>query len=97
MSNVDQFKTAVIAAGAEAKRLEREPGGAERLVIATLGGLVTKAIPLKGKLDIDIDTVAFAAREIVASAKRLTAEPATTLCRTVRQAAAPPPTARGRA
>jgi hypothetical protein len=96
MSNVDQFKAAVIAAGAEAKRIERGPGGAERLVIATLGGLVTKQIPLQGEPDKDIDTVTFAAKQIVASAKRLTAEPATTLCRTVRQAALPP-TARGRA
>jgi hypothetical protein len=89
MSNVDQFKTAVIAAGAEAKCIERGPRGAERLIITTFGGLVTKGIPLKGELDIDIDTVAFAARQIVASAKRLTAEPATTLSRTVRQAAPP--------
>jgi hypothetical protein len=42
MSNIEQFKTAVIAAGAEAKGIERGPGGAERLVINTLGGLVTR-------------------------------------------------------
>ena len=49
MSNIEQFRTAVIAAGAEARCIERgRPGGAERLVINTLGGLITKKIPLKG-------------------------------------------------
>ena len=81
MSNIDQFKTAVIAAGAEAKCIERGPGRAERLVINTLGGLVTKEIPLKGELDEDIANVASAARQIVARAKSLTAEPATKLSR----------------
>ena len=79
MSNIEQFKTGVIAAGAEAKCIERGLGGTERLVISTFGGLVTKEIPLKGELDKDIENVTSAARQIVASAKRLTAEPATKL------------------
>jgi hypothetical protein len=81
MSNVERFKTAVTAAGAEAKGIERGPGGAERLVIATIGGLVTKEIPLQGELDKDIENATLAARQIVASAERLTAEPATKLSR----------------
>ena len=78
MSNIEQFRTAVIAAGAEVRCIE-QPGGAERLVINTLGGLITKQIPLKGELDKDIESVTSAARQIVASAKSLTAEPATKL------------------
>jgi hypothetical protein len=81
MSHLDQFKTVVMAEGAEAKRIDRGPGGMERLVIATFGGLVTKEIPLEGELDKDIGTVTAAARQIVASAKRLTAAPATKLSR----------------
>jgi hypothetical protein len=81
MSSIEQFKIAVIAAGAEAKAIERGPGGAERLVINTFGGLVTKEVPLKGELDKDIENVTFAARQIVARAKSLTAEPATKLSR----------------
>ncbi|MGD0108979.1 MAG: hypothetical protein ABSC06_33850 [Rhodopila sp.] len=79
---IEQFKTVVIAAGAEAKCIERRPGGAERLVINTFGGLVAKEIPLKGELDKDIENVTLAARQIVATAKSLTAEPATKLSRT---------------
>ncbi len=80
MSNIEQFRTAVIAAGAEARCIERgRPGGAKRPVINTLGGLITKEIPLKGELDKDIENVTSAARQIVASAKSLTAEPATKL------------------
>ena len=80
MSNIEQFRTAVIAAGAEARCIERgRPGRAERLVINTLGGLITKEVPLKGELDKDIENVTSAARQIVASAKNLTAEPATKL------------------
>jgi hypothetical protein len=94
MSNIEQFKTAVIAAGAEAKCIERGPGGAERLVINTFGGLVTKEIPLKGEWDEDIENVMSAARQIVASAKSLTAEPATKLSRT---AGTPTASARARA
>jgi hypothetical protein len=89
MSNIEQFKTAIIAAGAEAKCIERGPGGAEWLVINTFGGLVTKEVPLKGELDKDIENVTFAARQIVARAKSLTAEPATKLSsRTARAKAA---------
>ncbi len=79
MSSIEQFRTAVIAAGAEARGIERGPGGAERLVINTLGGLITREIPLKGERDKDIETVTSAARQIVASAKSLTAAPATKL------------------
>ena len=91
MSNIEQFRTAVIAAGAEARCIERgRPGRAERLVINTLGGLITKEIPLKGELDKDIEKVTSAARQIVASAKSLTAEPATKLSgRTAWASAAP--------
>jgi hypothetical protein len=90
MSNIEQFKIAVIAAGAEAKCIERGPGGAERLVINTLNGLVTKEVPLKGELDKDIENVTSAARQIVARAKSLTAEPAIKLSGTaVAKAAAP--------
>jgi hypothetical protein len=94
MSNIEQFKIAVIAAGAEAKGIERGPGGAERLVINTLGGLVTKEILLKGEFDKDIENVTSAARQIVARAKILTAEPATKLSRAAK---APAATARVRA
>ena len=52
------------------------------MIINTFGGLVTKEIRLKGELDTDIENVTFAARQIVASAKSLTAEPATKLSRT---------------
>jgi hypothetical protein len=96
MANIEQFKTAVIAAGAEAKGIERGPGGAERLVINTLGGLVTKKVPLTGEWDKDIENVTFAATQIVASAKSLTAEPATKLNR-ARGTKAPAATARVRA
>ena len=79
MSNIDQFRTAVTAAGAEARCIERGPRGTERLVINTRGGLITKEIPLKGEFDQDIEHVASEARHIVARAKSLTAEPATKL------------------
>jgi hypothetical protein len=81
MSNIEQFKAVVIAAGAEAKGIERGPGGAERLVINTRGGLVTKEVPLTGEWNQDIENVTFTARQIVAHAKSLTAEPATKLSR----------------
>jgi hypothetical protein len=76
MSNLDQFKDAVTEAGAEAIRIERGSGRAEHLVINTRGGLITREVPLKGDLDKDIENAASAARQIVASAKVLTAEPA---------------------
>jgi hypothetical protein len=94
MSSIEQFRTAVFAAGAEARCIERRPGGAERLIINTLGGLITREIPLKGEWDKDIENVTSAARQIVASARSLTAEPATKL--TSRMAAAPAAPARGR-
>ena len=90
MSNIEQFRTAVIAAGAEARCIERGPGGAERLVINTFGGLITKEIPLKGELDKDIENVTSAARQIVISAKSLTAEPATKLSSRTAEASAAP-------
>jgi hypothetical protein len=76
MSNVDQFKAAVTQAGAEAIRIERGSGRAERLVITTRGGLITREVPLEGDLAKDIQNATSAARQIVASAKVLTAEPA---------------------
>ena len=82
MSNIEQFQSTVLAAGAEAKGLERGPRGAERLVISTHGGLITKEVPLKGEFEKDIETVASEARHIVARARSLTAEPATKLSRT---------------
>jgi hypothetical protein len=79
MSNIEQLEVAVIAAGAEAKGIRRGPGGAERLVINTRGGLVTKEVPLTGEWDKDIENATSAATQIVAHAKILTAEPATKL------------------
>jgi hypothetical protein len=80
MSDVDQFKQAVTEAGAEEISIEQGPRkGEERLVIKTPGGLVTIGVPLKGKLDEDIKSVTAAAEQIVARAKRLTAEPARNL------------------
>jgi hypothetical protein len=79
MSHVEQFEKAVTEAGAVALRIERKPQGDERLVIQTRGGLITKAVPLKGDLGKDIQDVTAAARQIVASAKSLTAEPAKNL------------------
>ena len=76
MSNVEQFEKAVTEAGAVALRIERKPQGEERLVIQTRGGLITTKVPLKGDLGKDIQAATAAARQIVASAKRLTAEPA---------------------
>ena len=79
MSNVEQFEKAVTEAGAEAMRITRGPRGAERLVIQTRGGLITREVPLRGDLGRDIQAAATSAQEIVASAKRLTAAPARTL------------------
>jgi hypothetical protein len=76
MSNVEQFEKAVTEAGAVALRIERKPPGQERLVLQTRGGLITKKVSLKGDLGKDIQDATAAARQIVASAKRLTAEPA---------------------
>jgi hypothetical protein len=76
MSNVEQFEKAVTEAGAVALRIERKPSGEERLVIQTRGGLITIKVPLKGDFGKDIQGATAAARQIVASAKSLTAEPA---------------------
>jgi hypothetical protein len=76
MANVEQFEKAVTEAGAVALRIERKPPGEERLVIQTRGGSITKKVPLKGDLGKDIQDATAAARQIVASAKSLTAEPA---------------------
>ena len=76
MSNVEQFEKAVTEAGAVALRIERKPPGEERLVIQTRGGLITIKVSLKGDFGKDIQGATAAARQIVASAKSLTAEPA---------------------
>jgi hypothetical protein len=79
MSNVEQFEKVVTEAGAVAMRIMRGPRGAERLVIQTRGGLITREVPLRGDLDKDIQAATTSAREIVASAKSLTANPARNL------------------
>ena len=79
MSNVEQFEKAVTEAGAVALRIERKPPGEERLVIQTPGGLITREVPLMGDLGEDIQHATTSAQEIVASARRLTAAPATSL------------------
>jgi hypothetical protein len=79
MSDLEQFRKVVTEAGAEAARIERRASGAERLIIRTPGGLITREIPLKGDSDKDIQDATSAARQIVASAKSLTAKPATSL------------------
>jgi hypothetical protein len=79
MANVEQFEKAVTEAGAVAMRILRGSSGAERLVIQTPGGLITREVPLIGDLRSDIQHATTSAKEIVASAKRLTAAPATSL------------------
>jgi hypothetical protein len=79
MSNVEQFEKVVTEAGAVAMRIMRGPRGAERLVIQTRGGLITREVPLRGDLEKDIQAATTSAREIVASAKSLTANPARNL------------------
>jgi hypothetical protein len=79
MSNVEQFEKAVTEAGAVAMCIMRGSRGAERLVIQTPGGLITKEVPLLGDLGRDIQHATTSAQEIVASATRLTAKPATSL------------------
>jgi len=54
MSNVEQFKRAVADVGAVAIRVIRRPDGSERLVIQTLGGLITREVPLRGDLSQDV-------------------------------------------
>ena len=79
MSNVEQFEKAVTEAGAVAMRIMRCAKGAERLVVQTPGGLITKEVPLRGDLGIDIQHATTSAREIVATAKNLTADPSRNL------------------
>jgi hypothetical protein len=79
MSDIEQFEKVVTEAGAVAMRIMRGPKGAERLVIQTPGGLITREVPLCGDLGKDIQAATTSAREIVASAKRLTAAPARNL------------------
>jgi hypothetical protein len=47
MSNVEQFEKVVTEAGAVAMRIMRGPRGAERLVIQTRGGLITREVPFE--------------------------------------------------
>ena len=79
MANVEQFERVITEAGAVAMRITQGPRGAERLVIQTPGGLITKEVPLRGDLGKDIQDATTSAKEIVASAKRLTAEPSRNL------------------
>ena len=79
MANVEQFEKAVADDGAVAMHIMRGPNGTERLVIQTLGGLITREVPLRGDLDKDIQAATTSAKEIVASAKSLTASPARSL------------------
>ena len=79
MANVEQFEKAVTDAGAVAMRVMRGPKGAERLIIQTPGGLITREVPLRGDLGKDIQAATTSAKEIVASAKDLTANPARAL------------------
>jgi hypothetical protein len=88
MENLELLKKAVTEAGAEAGGIERGPRGAERLVIRTLGGLITIGVPLKGELSRDIENATVAANRIVASAKVITADPARHLSITQGQRAA---------
>jgi hypothetical protein len=92
MSNVEQFERAVTEAGAIAMRVMRGPNGAERLVIQTPGGLITREVPLRGDLGKDIPAATISAEEIVASAARLTSPPARNLTsRTIFDRSAEPP------
>jgi hypothetical protein len=78
MANGEQFE-AVTEAGAVAMRIMRGARGAERLVIQTPGGLVTREVPLRGDPGKDIQAAANSAKEMVASAQSLTANPARAL------------------
>ena len=79
MSNVEQFQKAVTGAGAVALRIVRRSNGAERLVIQTPGGLITREVPLRGDLGQDVQAATTSAKEIVASARYLTSPPARNL------------------
>ena len=82
MSHVEQFEKAVTEVGAVAIRIMRGPRGAERLIIQTPGGLITREVPLRGDLGKDIQLAATSAKEIIASAKSLTSAPARNLSTT---------------
>jgi hypothetical protein len=56
-----------------ALRIERKPPEEERLAIQSRGGLITRKVPLKGDLGNDLQDATAAAKQIVASAKRLPA------------------------
>ena len=95
MANVEQFEKAVTEVGAVAMSIIRGPRGGERLVIQMPGGLITREVPLHGDLDKDIQAATISAREIVASAKSLTANPARSLTAfafTARETESPLPT-----
>jgi hypothetical protein len=79
MSNLEQFEKVVTDAGAKATCIERGPKGAERLIIQTLGGLITKEVPLKGDFGKDLQDATAAAQQIVARARSLTANPSRNL------------------
>src|SRR6476660_6893743 len=92
MSNVEQFEKAVADAGAVAMRIMRRPDGSERLVIQTLGGLITREVPLRGDLGQNVQAATTPAKEIVASARYLTSPPARNLTsRTIFGRSAEPP------
>jgi hypothetical protein len=76
MSNIEQFEKAVTDAGAVAMRVIRGPNGSERLVIQTLGRLITREVPLRGDLRKDVQAATTPAKEIVTSARLLTSPPA---------------------
>ena len=90
MSNVEQFASVVTEAGAKALGIRRGPNGAERLIIQTPGGFITREVPLRGNLGKDIQDVMATANEIVANAKSLRAEPARYLSPTPGSKAAGP-------
>jgi hypothetical protein len=90
MSNVAQFASVVTEAGAKALSIKRGPNGAERLIIQTPGGFITREVPLRGNLGKDIQEVMATANEIVANAKSLRAEPARYLSPTPGSKAAGP-------
>ena len=77
MSNAEQFESVVSGAGAKALSIKRGPNGTERLIIQTLGGFITREIPLRGNLGKDIQDVMATANEIVANAKSLSVRPGT--------------------
>ena len=62
MSNVEQFQKAVSDAGAVAMGIMRRSDGAERLVIQTPGGLITREVPLRGDLGRDIQAATTSAK-----------------------------------